>query len=184
VRLHASGVNPSDWKIRKGGFGRGLIAPLVIPHSDGAGVIDAVGAGVDERIGERVWIWNGQWKRPYGTAAEYIALPAEQAVRLPAGVDFAAGACLGIPALTALWALRRAGLLSKSNVLVSGGAGAVGHYAVSSPGCGEHESSRRSARMRRLRTRGRRERTKSSTTATRMSPPASRSSPRARAWKQ
>src|SRR5690606_30913802 len=74
VRLRASGANPSDWKTRKGGGGRKLIAPLIIPHSDGAGDIDAVGEGVPaSRIGERVWIWNGQWKRPFGTAAQYIA---------------------------------------------------------------------------------------------------------------
>ena len=102
VRLHASGVNPSDWKVRKGGFGRSLIAPLIIPHSDGAGAIDAVGEGVPaSRIGERVWIWNGQWKRAFGTAAETIALPAAQAVKLPDKVSFEAGACLGIPAMTA-----------------------------------------------------------------------------------
>src|SRR5262245_39103402 len=84
VRLRTSGVNPSDWKVRKGGFGRGLIAPRVVPHSDGAGVVDAVGSGVPaSRVGERVWIWNGQWKRPFGTAAEYIALPSAQAVPLP-----------------------------------------------------------------------------------------------------
>src|SRR5262245_51791313 len=76
VKLRTSGVNPSDWKVRKGGFGRGLVAPLIVPHSDGAGVVDAVGSDVTaSRIGERVWIWNGQWKRAFGTAAEYIALP-------------------------------------------------------------------------------------------------------------
>src|SRR5215467_15706173 len=75
VRLHTSGVNPSDWKVRRGGFGRGLSAPLIIPHSDGAGEIDAVGQGVRARQGERVYVWNGQWKRAFGTAAEYIALP-------------------------------------------------------------------------------------------------------------
>ena len=78
----------------------------MIPQSDGAGEIDAVGAGVPaSRVGERVWIWNGQWKRPYGTAAEYIVLPAAQAVRLPASTSYEAGACLGIPALTAWQAL-------------------------------------------------------------------------------
>jgi NADPH:quinone reductase-like Zn-dependent oxidoreductase len=78
VRLRTSGVNPSEWKVRKGGFGRGLVAPIVIPHSDGAGVIDAVGAAVsDRKIGERVWIWNGQWRRAFGTAAEYISVPNE-----------------------------------------------------------------------------------------------------------
>src|SRR5690242_9779816 len=74
VRLRTSGVNPSDYKVRKGGFGRALAYPLVIPHSDGAGVIDAVGEGVPaSRVGERVWIWNGQWLRPFGTAAQFIA---------------------------------------------------------------------------------------------------------------
>jgi NADPH:quinone reductase len=74
VRVHASGVNPSDWKTRSGS--RPMVAPRVIPHSDGAGVIERVGPGVDpSRVGERVWIWNGQWKRPFGTAATYIALP-------------------------------------------------------------------------------------------------------------
>src|SRR5439155_896165 len=112
VRLRTSGVNPSDWKSRRGGFGRGMVAPLVIPHSDGAGDIDAVGEGVPaSRIGERVWIWNGQWKRAFGTAAQYIALPSAQAVALPRNTDYAAGACLGIPALTALQAvLRRHGV--------------------------------------------------------------------------
>src|SRR6185436_15978380 len=102
VRVRFSGVNPSDWKTRKGGVGRKLIAPLIIPHCDGAGVIDAVGEGVPQaRIGERVWIWNGQWQRPLGTAAEWLALPSAQAVVLPAGADEEAGACLGVPALTA-----------------------------------------------------------------------------------
>ena len=131
VRLRTSGVNPSDWKSRRGGGGRTLAAPLVIPHSDGAGDIDAVGAGVgSSRIGERVWIWNGQWKRPFGTAAQYIALPSAQAVALPENVDYESGACLGIPALTALQAVRLAQVQRESVVLVSGGAGAVGHYAV------------------------------------------------------
>jgi NADPH:quinone reductase len=128
VRLHTSGVNPSDVKSRKG---RPLIAPRIVPHSDGAGTIDAVGDGVDEaRIGERVWVWNGQWKRPSGTAAEYIALPQDQAVRLPAGIDFATGACLGIPALTALHAVSLHGDIAGKTLLVTGAAAAVGHYAT------------------------------------------------------
>ncbi|SDR22439.1 NADPH2:quinone reductase [Rhizobiales bacterium GAS113] len=130
VKLRASGVNPSDWKVRRGGFGRGLMAPLIIPHSDGAGDIDAVGPGVPDRVGERVWIWNGQWKRPHGTAAEYIVLPGAQAVRLPDGVDYASGACLGIPALTAIQAVRLAAPGPGMTVLVAGGAGSVGHYAI------------------------------------------------------
>lgn len=131
VRLRTSGVNPSDYKVRKGGFGRALAYPLVIPHSDGAGVIDAVGAGVPAaRIGERVWIWNGQWNRAFGTAAQYIALPSEQAVRMPDNLGDAEAACLGIPAFTALQAVRQAQLQPGMTVLVAGGAGSVGHYAV------------------------------------------------------
>ena len=128
VRLAASGVNPSDVKSRAG---RPLVGPRVVPHSDGAGVIDEIGTGVAaSRIGERVWIWNGQWKRPFGTAAEYIVLPAEQAVPLPEGTGFAEGACLGIPALTALRAMTTDGDVAGKTVLVTGGAGAVGAYAL------------------------------------------------------
>jgi NADPH:quinone reductase len=131
VRLRTSGVNPSDWKVRRGGFGRGLLAPLIIPHSDGAGDIDAIGPGVTGRtIGERVWIWNGQWKRAHGTAAEYIVVPAAQAAPLPQDVSYAEGACLGIPALTALQAARLAGIVPGVAVLVAGGAGSVAHYAI------------------------------------------------------
>jgi NADPH:quinone reductase-like Zn-dependent oxidoreductase len=130
VRLATSGVNPSDWKTRRGAS-RPMAFPRVIPHSDGAGTIEAVGEGVNRaRIGQRVWIWNGQWKRPFGTAAEYIALPALQAVPLPAETSFAEGACLGIPALTALHALVTDGGVTGQRVLVTGGAGAVGHYAI------------------------------------------------------
>src|SRR5205085_10910066 len=82
------------------------------------------------RIGERVWLWNGQWKRAFGTAAEFIALPAEQAVRLPHAVDFAAGACLGIPALTAMHAVNLHEPLEGKILLVTGGASAVGRYAT------------------------------------------------------
>jgi NADPH2:quinone reductase len=129
VRIHASGVNPSDWKTRSGS--RPMTAPRIIPHSDGAGVIDRVGPGVDPaRVGERVWLWNGQWKRPFGTAATYIALASEQAVPLPARVSFDAAACLGIPALTAHRAVTVDGSPEGQIVLVAGGAGAVGHYAV------------------------------------------------------
>jgi NADPH2:quinone reductase len=108
-----------------------MVAPRVIPHSDGAGIIDRVGAGVDSaRIGERVWIWNGQWKRAFGTAATYIAVPSEQAVRLPDEVSFEAGACLGIPALTAHRAITTDGSPEGQIILVAGGAGGVGHYAI------------------------------------------------------
>jgi NADPH2:quinone reductase len=131
VRVHASGVNPSDVKMRLGTSSATNEFPRIIPHSDGAGVIEAVGAGVPgTRIGERVWVWNARWKRAFGTAAEYVALPAVQAVQLPDNVDFAAGACLGIPALTAWQAVETDGGVKDQWVLVQGGAGAVGHYAV------------------------------------------------------
>jgi NADPH2:quinone reductase len=130
VKLHASGVNPSDWKVRRGGFGRGMAAPLVIPHSDGAGQIDAAGPGAEHRVGERVWIWNGQWKRPFGTAAQYIVVPTAQAVRLPDNVSYIEGACLGISALTAIQAVRLAEVLSGRTVLITGEAETVAHYAI------------------------------------------------------
>jgi hypothetical protein len=89
VRVHVktSGVNPSDWKSRSGRTSP-MSAPLIIPHSDGAGDIDRVGPGVANRVGERVWVWNGQWRRPHGTAAEYIVLPSAQAVLLPEPIDY------------------------------------------------------------------------------------------------
>ena len=109
VKLAVSGVNPSDVKSRAG-TARKIAFPRVIPHSDGAGVIDLVGDGVPPtRIGERVWVWNGQWKRPFGTCAEYIVLPAAMAVPLPANASFEAGACLGIPAMTAYHAVAVSG---------------------------------------------------------------------------
>ncbi|MFY7981156.1 MAG: NADPH:quinone reductase [Limnohabitans sp.] len=130
VRLATSGVNPSDVKSRRA---RALTDPLIVPHSDGAGVIEAVGAGVNAaRVGERVWLWNGQWQRPMGTCAQYIALPQAQAVPLPAHTDMAAGACMGIPGLTAVQAVilaeRLAGDLRGQTVLVTGASSAVGHY--------------------------------------------------------
>ncbi len=130
VKLATSGVNPSDVKSRQG-TNRKIAWPRVIPQSDGAGVIDEVGAGVAQsRIGERVWLWNGQWKRAFGTAAEYIALPAAQAVALPDGVSFEAGACLGIPAMTAYHAVVTAGAGAGTTLLVSGGAGSVSQYVI------------------------------------------------------
>ena len=128
VKLATSGVNPSDVKSR---VARPLNAPLIIPHSDGAGVIDAVGEGVSPaRIGERVWVWNGQWERPWGTACEYICLAQQQAVSLPANTDEAVAACFGIPVLTAIQAIRLAPALRGKTVLVTGAASGVGHYAV------------------------------------------------------
>ena len=130
VRLATSGVNPSDVKTRAG-TARRIAFPRVIPQSDGAGEIDMVGEGVAaSRVGERVWTWNGQWKRPFGTAAQYIVLPQQQAVRLPNGISFEAGACLGIPALTARHAVELAGVTAGKSVLIAGGAGAVAHYAI------------------------------------------------------
>src|SRR5207245_10037 len=96
VRLAVSGINPSDVKSRAG-VTRKIAFPRVIPHSDGAGEIDRVGDGIAaSRVGERVWVWNGQWRRAFGTAAQLITLPEEQAVPLPASTSMEAGACLGI----------------------------------------------------------------------------------------
>ncbi|HZL32139.1 MAG TPA: alcohol dehydrogenase catalytic domain-containing protein, partial [Pseudolabrys sp.] len=118
VKLATSGVNPSDVKARAGS--RKIAWPQLIPQSDGAGVIDQVGDGVPQsRLGERVWVWNGQWKRPFGTAAEYIALPQAQAVKLPDKVSFEEGACLGIPAMTAYHAVVLATAAKGSSVLVA-----------------------------------------------------------------
>ncbi|QSX77764.1 NADPH:quinone reductase [Agrilutibacter solisilvae] len=131
VRIAWSGVNPSDVKSRAGTRSKTLPFPRVTPHSDGAGVIDAVGPQVPvERIGERVWIWNAAWGRADGTAAQWLVLPAGQAVRLPDNVDLEVGALLGIPALTAYHAVHMGGGVAGKRVLVAGGAGAVGHYAV------------------------------------------------------
>ncbi|HEV3363005.1 MAG TPA: NADPH:quinone reductase, partial [Acidimicrobiia bacterium] len=131
VRVAWSGVNPSDVKSRAGLRTKALPFPRVVPHSDGSGRIDRVGDGVDPaRVGQRVWVWNAAWGRAGGTAAEYVTLPAAQAVPLPEGADLAAGACLGIPALTAYHAVTVDGGVEGKSVLVAGGAGAVGHYAV------------------------------------------------------
>lgn len=141
VRVRVSGVNPTDWKARRGGRGGDALPyPEVVPNQDGAGTIDAVGAGVAEsRIGERVWLWEAAWRRADGTAQELVVLPERQAVRLPDEVSFDVGASLGIPALTAHRCLtvselgpRRLapGALQGQTVLVAGGAGAVGHAAI------------------------------------------------------
>ena len=128
IRLATSGVNPSDVKSRKN---RPLDSERIVPHSDGAGTIDAVGAGVAaSRIGERVWTWNAQWQRPMGTAAETIALPEHQAVTLPEVTGFDAGACLGIPAMTAFQAVRLLGDIAGKTVLVIGASSAVGNYVA------------------------------------------------------
>jgi NADPH2:quinone reductase len=130
VKVMASGVNPSDVKSREGRT-RKIAFPRVTPHSDGAGVIDAVGDGVSKaRIGERVWTWNAQWKRAAGTCADYVILPEAMAVRLPDHVSFEEGACLGIPAMTAYQAVASAEVWAGSTLLVTGGAGGVGHYVI------------------------------------------------------
>lgn len=133
VELNHSGVNPSDAKARAGlrpGVTRPPF-PQVIPHSDGAGTIRVVGDGVDpNRVGERVWIYNGQWQRAFGTAAESITLPAHQAVPMPEGISNEVGATLGIPGLTAAQTVFGGGDIAGKTLLISGGAGAVGHNAV------------------------------------------------------
>lgn len=140
VRVHVSGVNPTDWKARRAVRGGTLPFPEVVPNQDGAGVIDAVGEGVSpSRIGERVWIWEAAWERADGTAQELVVLPERQAVRLPEGASLDLGASLGIPALTAHVCLTAApdgprslepGALAGRTVLVAGGAGAVGHFTI------------------------------------------------------
>lgn len=131
VRLRTSGVNPSDVKKRAGAFPSLLDNGLVIPNSDGAGVIEAVGAGVDAgRVGERVWIYQAQYGRRFGTAAEYVALDASRAVRLPDNSSFEVGACLGIPVMTAHRCVFADGPVDGQTLLVTGGAGRVGYYAI------------------------------------------------------
>lgn len=131
VRLHASGVNPSDVKKRAGANPSLLSEGAVIPNSDGAGVIEAVGTGVnDDRIGERVWIYNGQYGRRMGTSAEYIALDQDLCTFLPDNTSFEIGASLGIPAMTAHRCVFADGDVIRKIVLVTGGAGRVGNYAI------------------------------------------------------
>lgn len=136
VRVAASGINPADVKRRAGWGGMAMAHPRVIPHCDGAGTVEAVGDGVDPaRIGQRVWLWNAQGGygtagRAFGTAAELIALPAAQAVPLPDALSMEAGACLGVPAVTAHRCVMADGPVEGLTVLVQGGAGAVGHMAI------------------------------------------------------
>jgi NADPH2:quinone reductase len=132
VRVHASGVNPSDTKQRGGARGNlAMPFPRIIPHQDGAGIIDQVGPGVDERrLGERVWVYEAQRGSPLGTAADFVVVPEHRAVQLPAPVSFAEGACLGVPAMTAHRCVFADGPVTGQTLLVTGGAGAVGRYAV------------------------------------------------------
>ncbi len=132
IAVRCSAVNPTDTKARGGSRGN-LVMPFarIIPHQDGSGVIDAVGAGVPpSRVGERVWVYEAQLQRPFGTAAAFATVPAEKAIPLPAGVGFADGACLGVPALTAHRCVHADGSVAGQTVLVTGGAGAVGFYAI------------------------------------------------------
>ena len=130
VRVAASGVNPVDVKRRQGGRGE-MEAPRVIPHFDGAGEVDQVGDGVEGlREGDRVWFYEAQWGRPFGAAAEWVTLPASRARPLPESTSAAEGAALGIPALTAHRAVFGDGSVSGKTVLVTGGAGDVGRYAI------------------------------------------------------
>ncbi|KZX54936.1 zinc-binding dehydrogenase [Halioglobus sp. HI00S01] len=131
VRLHTTGVNPSDVKKRAGAFPNLLDGGLVIPHSDGAGVIEAVGEGVDaSRIGERVFVYQAQYGRRLGTAAEYVALDAALAPKLPDEASFEVGACIGIPMMTAHRCVFADGDVNGQTILVTGGAGRVGYYAI------------------------------------------------------
>jgi NADPH:quinone reductase len=130
VKVHASGVNPSDTYGRSGRFG-GMAFSRVIPHQDGSGVIEAVGPGVPQaRVGERVWVFEATWNRTSGTAAEYSVVPANRAVNMPDGMSFPEGACVGVPVLTAHRAVFVGEPVSGKTVLVTGGAGSVGRYAV------------------------------------------------------
>jgi len=130
VRMRLSGINPTDWKSRAGHTPRPMDG-FQIPHLDGAGVIDAVGAGVDaSRIGQRVWVWMAAAGRRWGTAAQWSVLPSRHAVPLPDGVSDELGACLGVPAMTAHRCLVADGSVGGKSVLVAGGAGAVGHFAI------------------------------------------------------
>ena len=133
VKLRYSGVNPSDAKARAGNR-PGVVRPeysLVIPHSDGSGVIEDVGSELDKSlIGKRVWVRNGQWKRPFGTAAEYITIALENLVEMPSKMTFQDGATMGIPGLTAAHGIFGSGEVIGKTLLISGGGGAVGHLAV------------------------------------------------------
>ena len=131
VQLHTTGVNPSDVKKRAGAFPDLLEAGPVIPHSDGAGVVTAVGEGVSpSRVGERVFVYQAQYGRQLGTAAEFVALDTARAPVLPDNTSFEVGACIGIPIMTAHRCVFADGPVAEQLVLVTGGAGRVGHYAI------------------------------------------------------
>lgn len=130
LRVALSGVNPTDWKSRSGLTSRG-IEEFQVPHHDGVGVIDAVGDGVDPgRVGQRVWTWLAAAGNKWGTAAQWSVVPERRAVPLPDGISDELAACLGVPALTAHRVLFADGPVTGKTVLVAGGAGAVGHFAI------------------------------------------------------
>ena len=131
VRLRYSGVNPTDIKNRGGVPGRGMAFDRIVPHHDGAGTIEAIGDGLPATlVGKPVWVFCAQHKRPFGTASQYITIDRKFIAPLPPGASFEAGACVGIPAMTAWNAVLGSGPVNGRIVLVTGGAGAVGHYAV------------------------------------------------------
>lgn len=131
VRMRVSGVNPTDWRVRSGSSDGTPPFPYLVPNQDGAGEIDAVGPGVsDELVGHRVWVYFAAHNRQHGTAAQWLCVPERQAVPLPDGASLDLGASLGIPALTAHRCLFADGPLDGRTVLVAGGAGAVGHFAI------------------------------------------------------
>jgi NADPH2:quinone reductase len=131
LRIAASGINPGDIKKREDAFGYGMPYPRVIPHSDGAGRVDQVGAGVpSDWMGRSVWCYGAQSYRPFGTAAEFVVVPVDQVARLPEGVPMDQGSCLGIPGITAHRAVHVAGSVNGRTVLVQGAAGSVGICAV------------------------------------------------------
>ena len=130
IKIKASGINPSDVKKRDGARGQ-MDFKKIIPHSDGSGIIESIGSKVSShRINQRVWVWNAAWKRPFGTAAEYLTIPSNQAVELPENVSFEEGACIGIPIITAHSCFNFGESLNNKTVLVTGGAGVVSRYII------------------------------------------------------
>ena len=136
ISVKASGINPSDVKRRAGWQNKNLPFPLIIPHSDGAGQIVQVGSNIStDLIGTSVWIWNAQGGysgpgRAFGTAAEFITVPATQVSKLPDSVTFEEGACLGVPLRTSHRAVFADGPIDNKLILVQGAGGVVGNFAV------------------------------------------------------
>ena len=130
VRVHASGINPSDYK-RRANAKTGMEFTRIVPHSDGSGVVAALGAGIQGlREGDRVWVYNAQWRRPFGTAAEFVSLPSHQVRPLPGNLNFVEGACLGIPAMTGFRAVQLCAPVRGKTVYIPGATGRVGAYAL------------------------------------------------------